>query len=302
MRCAAHAQALRLIFDGLAHPLTGPIVMSAKIGITPKILGDYARHLGGSAAFQAWFSAAQAGNRLIIRSLQDAPSSLASLAADSREYGVAMYFSGGRVFAERHSIAELDTAALRRLGFVVLDVQSGPPTDISGDNPTLSLSLISGGVVDFDVLNPFFACEDEILIYDKYIDEAAMQLIEHIATLLKVGANLNIRTTSLGDKCVSIREISRRISAANPKINSSCEEVSVAFRRRAHDRYIFFGHRLQAVFSAGLGCFGLLNASGNRVNKQSKINVYALDGFSPLEIESKGGGKLVVNHLDQIDC
>lgn len=291
-----------MIFDGLAHPLTAPAIMAAKIGLTPKILADYVQNLAGSVAFQAWFAAAQASNRLVIRQANDAPQSLSGLLGESLEYGVAAYFAGGQLFADGSSVAGLNVAQLNALGFSVHDVRNGPPKHIAGDNPMLSLSLVSGGAVDFNVLDPFLACEDQVVIYDKYVDAVALQLIEHIARSLRAGTSLHIRTTQISARCKTPAQILARVRAANSSITASCEEVSVAFRQLAHDRYVFFGERLQAVFTAGLGCFGPRHANGFRRNKQSKINVYALDSFSPLIIESMGGGQLTVNHVSEFDC
>jgi hypothetical protein len=276
--------------------------LASKVGLTAVILAQYQSVLGNNQSFQAWVAAAQAANRLLVKRAEEAPSCLQQLHADSVQYGVASYFSASRLFLDSHSRPTLDTASLQQLGIEMFDVSSPPPSNIPGDNPIYSLSLIDKGVVDFDVLDRFVAPEDCVIIYDKYINEPGMQLIEYMARKLRSGATLHVRTSSLDRRCKSTIEIGRRIAAANSSISFTCKEVTVAFRQQAHDRYIFFGARLQAVFTAGLDAFGPISPNGLRSNKQSKITVYAVDASFTLTIESQDGSILTSNCSDASSC
>jgi hypothetical protein len=277
------------------------MVMSAKIGVTQKILYEYSAALGKNPHFQAWFAAAQAGNRLIIKQPEDATSKVAALISESLHYGVAGYFSGGRLCKSK-DVVGLDLPALQALGVASFDVSEAPPTNIPGDNPILTLSLVANGRLEPVVLNDFLSPEDEIIIYDKYINEAGMQLIEHVATQLSQTARIHVRTTNLGKGCKDPIEILTRIANSNANLQASCKLVSTAFRQQAHDRYIFFGKRLQAVFTAGLDCFGALRSDGTRRNKQSKINVYALDSQALLAIEASDGSFIHTPHIESHRC
>lgn len=301
MRCAAHTQALKSIFEGRAHPLTGPMIMAAKIGLTQHILADYSLQLGRNPHFQAWFSAAQAGNRLIVRRPEEATRLISALAGESLHYGVASYFSAGRLYTTQNT-DDLDLGSLSRLGVSILSIEAPPPENIPGDNPILSISLASNGHADASLLDQFLLPEDQVIVYDKYIGEAGLQLIEYLASKLCHDSALHVRTTDLGGTCKRPSEITNRISQANPNLVSSCKLVSPAFRKRAHDRYIFFGKRLQAVFTVGIDCFGTAGADGTRQNRQSKINVYALDANTTLAIEAADGTVLHTPHVEDHCC
>lgn len=304
MRCSAHVLALRAIFEARAHPVTGAAVLAAKLGVTAELLSEYASALGRNPNYQAWFAAAHAANRVLVFDPSIAPSRFSHLRADSHHYGVAGYFSGGHLFADGVSPSCLDCVSLRELGVVVQDVAAGPAADIPGDNPVFTAVLKNGGDVDFAVLDRFIAPEEHVIVYDKYIKESGMQLIEYIASGLNAGARLDVRTTSLGgSKCKAPAEILLRIGACNPGLQTTCKLVSIDFRRKAHDRYVFFGARLQAVFTAGLDCFGEVDqSSGRRSNILSKINVYSLEAADSLNIESDDGSILVTPCVPELNC
>lgn len=301
MRCSVHADALKSVFDGLANVITAPSVLSAKLGVTQEIVQNYHLILGENQHFQAWFAAAQIQNRLLIRSTHEAPSTLNVLDGEARFYGVASYFSASRLFLNSDArISAAEREAFFRLGIDVLNPCEPLNPAILSENPVASLSFFANGRVDFDVFDSLIAAEEKIVFYDKYIDESGLQLIEHVVSRLPSNSLIYVRTTSLGANCKSVREIDARIKAANPSVISCCKEVSVNFRKRAHDRYLFLGNRLQVVFTAGIGCFGLRNNAGERSNKQSKINVYSIDGGAILDIEASDGTVLSTPYVDSL--
>lgn len=169
--------------------------------------------------------------------------------------------------------------------------------NFEGDNPIYTVSLVDGGEADFSALDRFIAAEDCIVIYDKYINEAGMELIEHIAKVMANGSFLKIFTSKLGARCLRPFTIAQRLTLVNPKIYSSCLEVSEGFRRLAHDRYLFCGSRLQMVFTAGIDSFGKRKFSGKRINRQSKVNIYSVGGANSLNIEASDGTICCVNSV-----
>lgn len=301
MRCAAHTHALKSVIEGRAHPLTGPMLMSAKIGLTQSILNEYSRELGRNPLFQAWFAAAQAGNRLVVKRPEDGTRRLNGLNGESLQYGVASYFSAGSLCATRHT-STLDYTALQSLGVSVFNVEDAPAINIPGDNPVLTISLATNGTADPSILDKFLLPEDEIIIYDKYISAEGLLLLSHVAARLSVGSTMHIRTTDLGGTCKRPAEILSRLHAVNPGIGVSCKLVSARFRKQAHDRYMFFGKRLQAVFTVGTDCFGRVTAAGKWQNRQSKINLYALDSTTPLKIEAEDGSLLLTPFMEAHHC
>lgn len=297
MRAAAHVEAMTAIFAGTAHPLTASTVTSAKIGITPSILQDYNRLLGKNPLFQAWFSAAQIANRLVLRNPSESPKIISDLKDAELNYATAGYFSGGNLFVSAETGKSLEIEKLSQIGILISDIGSPTGTHISGDNPIVTIGLANGGDMDFSVLLRFIRAEDSVVIYDKYINEAGVQLLEYIAQEMPQTGTLKIFTTHLGKNCLHTNDISTRLSAVKKRLTVECHEVSQAFHRLAHDRYIFCGNRLQIVFTAGIDCFGAKNSGGKRNNKQSKISVYALDTENILSIQAKDGSVHPVNHL-----
>lgn len=298
MRCATHVSALKSVFDGVANPITGSSILAAKMGVTSSIINDYIEKLGGLPTFQAWLAAAQAGNRILVKSAGEAPACLRELPGKSADYGAASYFSGGRFYIDDIACPFVSCEKLQALGIDVSSTQAPPPSNIEGDNPVWNLSLATGGAIGFDVLDRFIVPEEEIIIYDKYVNALSLDLIAHIASKMCAGSTLHIRTTRVSPRCKSPEQILARVLNANSRIQCTAKEVSIAFRQMTHDRYIFFGQRLQAVFTAGLDCFGKSSPSGNRINKQSKINLYSIDGFAKLHIEAIDGTVLEARHVE----
>lgn len=297
MRCAAHVSALKRIFDGNANLLTSQIVMTSKIGLTPAVLAEYTNELGRDMRYQAWFAAAQASNRLVIRAAEDAPTAIRSLANELLNYGAASYFSGGKLCATNGTTG-LDAVALQSVGISIFDVSDPPPAEVPGDNPILSINLSANGNKNFDIFDDFIRAEEQIIIYDKYINDASMEFIEHIASRLSNASTLHVRTTARSNKCKTPAEIATRLSATNPHLNVTAKLVSADFDKQTHDRYIFFGARLQAILTTGLDCFGKLRPDGTRRNRQSNINIFCLESAGTLDIEAADGTVISTPHIN----
>ena len=295
MRAAAHVDALNDIFSGVAHPITAGVVTSSRIVVTTEILSQYASRLAHNPAYQAWFSAAYSANRITYSNEIDAPKRIKSLKKPALDYGIAGYFSAGNLFIAPTSLVDLDLKKLNESGIACHCITKPVPGNIDGDNPISTINLVNGGNTDLDILQKYFVAEDSIVVYDKYINKPGMELIEYIANILEDGSVLKVFTSRLSAKCLQPEAIAARLAAANPKIVSSCLEVSDSFRKLAHDRYVFCGRRLQLVFTAGIDSFGLKNSKGKRANRQSKINIYAVGQSSPINIEARNGTVCIVN-------
>lgn len=297
MRSAAHVDALFEVFHGRAHPITGSAVMSAKIAVTGKLLSEYISRLSGNINFQTWLTAAQTQNRLILRPRADAPKKISSSTCAEADYLAASYFSGGNIFIANSSCQSINLQELTDIGVIQHAVENEISGHLGGDNPISTINLQSNGSVEPSILDRFFLAEDEVVVYDKYINTLSMNLIEHIAKLLPDNASLKVFTSTLGKTCLKPNNILNKIKLVNNKIQASCAEVSVPFRKLAHDRYIFCGNRIQMVFTVGLDSFGSIGSDGKRRNRKSKISIYALDDTNHLNIEDIQGNIQPVNHL-----
>ncbi len=294
MRCAAHVDALVSVFTGTANPLTAGVITSSKIGTTSKILADYTAALGKNPLYQAWMAAAQSANRIVPHNIVGAPNSLSAISIDIRDYVAASYFSGSNISVDEKSFEATEKSALSNLGISMFDVNVALSGHIPGDNPIATINLDNNGTVDFDILTRYIIPEDHVVIYDKYIDTAGLEFVCHVAKTLRPSSHLKVFTTSLGKTCKRANAIAAAAKKSNAHVIVECNEVSTMFRQQTHDRYMFCGNRIQVVFSAGIGVFGIKNSAGQRVNKESKISVYEVPGTRTLKIEDVAGNLVEV--------
>jgi hypothetical protein len=295
MRFAAHVDAMKMVFEGKAHPTASAYINSGRASVTPAILNNYLTELSGNMPFQAWIQYVQAHGRLHLCSANNAPRHIQNLAGQLLEYGVAAYFAAGRIFVDSTAPSAVSLSALTNMGILSLNPCTAPPEEFQGDHPLLTLHLEASHPKSPALLDSLFIPEDRVVVYDKYINSHAAHFLERIARILKAGSSLHVRTTTIDNRCLNINQILTRLMNANPLINIDCKEVTIPFRQENHDRYIFLGDRLQIEFSAGMGSFGLPNSAGNYTkNKKSRVLIYSLEKWHPLEIDDVNGGRLIV--------
>jgi hypothetical protein len=288
MRSAAHVSALSHVFSNGPTTVVSSAVTASLIYVTPDILKEYEDGLDGNTSYMAWFACMQSENRILLGSVQNASTVVKGLVSPLKDYAAASYLAGGSIFTSSNWPCVAGSSDLKWLGVKEISVNNSIGK-IFGDNPVESIPLTGGGQDDFSIIDRYFLAEDEVVVYDKYVNQNSMDFLLHIVGKMTNGSILRVFTTNLqGNNRVFVPQILSALSAANPNVSVFCDEVSVAFRQLVHDRYIFCGRRLQMVFSAGLDCFGPLIA-GVRVNKLSEISIYSVDGNNILNIESMNG-------------
>lgn len=295
MKAAVQWQALAAIFDGRCDLVTMSAVLSAKVSITPNILTLYEQNLGTDPKFQAWFASASQG-RFSFHLPVLSPRKVRAIDPISDGYGTATYFGCSSLFAHLPDVSAEAALGLESIGTRVISVSRRIDFSIEGDNPVFTIGTETHGTLDFDCLTRFLFPEDNIVVYDKFINAISIQLLEHIAATLAPGSTLHIfHTYQPRGNLLDSAEIYARLLAANSAITIECKIVSNNFKKLEHDRYIFLGSRLQLVFTAGLDCFGDINlATGKRKNRRSKINFYDVTQGEDLRIEANDGTHLVV--------
>lgn len=301
MRAAVQWQALAAVFDGRCDVVTVSTVLSSKISVTPGILRLYEQNLSSNPQFQTWFASASQG-RLSLHLATVSPEKVQAVDALSDGYGTAAYFGCSSFFAYLPDISKATEEGLKSIGTRIISVSKRIDFPIDGDNPVFTIGTESGGTLDFDCLTRFLLPEENIVVYDKFINAKSIQLLEHVAEALTAGSNLQIyHTFKAGNNLLDTGEICARVLAANNTITVECKKVSTDFKKLEHDRYIFLGNRLQLVFTAGLDCFGDLDPTTNkRKNRRSKINFYDVTAGEDLYIECDDGSKLVVKSIGGI--
>lgn len=302
MKTAVRWEALAAIFDGKCDLVMTSAILSSKISVTPKILEHYEQNLGSNHQFQTWFSSVCNG-RISLHLSSSSPSGVRAVDAATDGYGAAAYFGGSNLVAYLPELSAASTQGLESIGTRLISVTQRVDFPLEGDNPVFTIGTATNGTLDFDVLDRFLLPEESIVIYDKFINETSIQLLQHIAAKLKANASMRVfHTLPPGNtNLLSTADILARLTSSNGSITIECKQCSPQFKRLEHDRYIFLGNRLQIVFSAGLDCFGLINtATGKRSNRRSKISFYDVTGGDNLSIEGNDGSIHVVRHLASI--
>ena len=298
MKAAIQWQALAAIFGGRCDLVTTSTVLSSKISVTANILSLYEQNLGSNPQFQTWFASASQG-RFSLHLPALSPEKVRAVDPVSDSYATAAYFGCSSFFAHLPDVSVATAQSLEGIGTRIISVSRRIDFPIEGDNPVFTIGTETRGTLDFDCLTRFLLPEENVVVYDKFINAKSIQLLEHIARTLTAGAALRVfHTFKANSNLLNTADISARLLAANGTITVECKTVSDAFKKLEHDRYIFLGNRLQLVFSAGLDCFGDVDlTTGKRNNRRSKITFYDVSAGEDLCIDARDGTQLVVRSI-----
>jgi len=294
MQCAAHALALQEIFQTGVETMAKYAVLCSIIRASTNILNDYNGLLGQNQFFQSWIVDMHGSGRLLMSNPSQAiPSVILTQPASILDYVIASYFCGGHLFLANSMYNQQLLQTLATCGVRAFTPTVGLPRNIPGDNPIEVVQLDANSGLELNILDKYFSHEDEIVVYDKYINQPGLELLCHIATKLQPGSSLHVFTMREIRKRPTrptITQIESALTSSNNAITSTCREASILFRKQTHDRYIFCGHRLQIVFTAGIDSIGPLDTvTGRRLNKMSEILVYTVDFLHPLKISDASG-------------
>jgi hypothetical protein len=302
MKLAIHHQSLLDMLNGHCDFVTTSAVLGSKISITPEVLTNYQNHLSGHLNYQAWFSSASHARRLCLNLPQTAPNSVQITDTTTQGYGTASYFGASTLVADSGALAAPAITSLGNIGVDLISPTAKLDQEHGGDNPFKAIALKANGDLSFDVLDRFIAPEESVVVYDKYINNISIELLEHIASRMRPGAVFRVfHTYKAGGNLLAGSAICARLKAANSAISVFTKTVTPDFARSAHDRYIFLGQRIQLVFSAGLDCFGkVAAATGKRQNRQSAITFFDVTESNPLTIFADDGTSYSVHHYTNV--
>ena len=298
---AVHSDALLEIFSGTCDPVMTSTVLASKIAVTASILEHYKNSLSTNLQFQAWFASAAQG-RLTLHLPQTSPVKVKDTDTVTDGYGTASYFGGSNLVASMQKLTPATAQSLLNIGIKIIPVDEKMSGLIAGDNPIFTIATETNGNIDFNVLDRFLIPEENIVIYDKYINKKSIELLEHISKKLAPNSTLSIfHTFQINKNLLDSAEIINRLKTANPNISVICKKCSKKFTSLEHDRYIFLGNRIQIVFSAGLDCFGNIDLTiGKRVNRRSKITFYDVTAGDLLHIEADDLSIFIVNSISSL--
>ena len=300
MKTAIHHLTLKEIITGNLSQRISNTALSSRVSVTPRIVEKYHQNLSGSPLFTSWFTSMMAERRIDIYSPAKSPRNVSQSDTHTDEYGTACYFGGSNILAARTDFDAVGFDAMQKIGARFIFTDTPLPTILPGENPFLVINTKTGGSEDFSILNQFVRPEDCITIYDKFINDISIELIEHLAKQLTDNSSLRIFhfiPNRAGRNLLSTQQINLRIAAANPGINLLVKECSAQFAKDNHDRYMFLGNRCQINFSAGMDCFGSLDpTSGKRRNRKSTITFFDTSRSDLFSITAKDGTSCEVSH------
>lgn len=287
MKTAIQWEALAAVFNGeCTDPINIAKILAAKISLTSDILKTYESNLERNDHFRSWFRSA-CSHRFSIHLPTEAPKIVTNSNLTTENYALAAYFGGSKIIADTSKLKLQTQNTLQALGINITSINQKITEEDYGDTIFEKIHLSNYGSIDFSIFDRYLKIEEDIVIYDKYINGISIQLLEHIAKTMQAGSNLYIyHTHRTGGNLLDSSTISSCLTAANPTINIVCKKCSQNFSKKIHDRYIFLGNRIQIELTVGLACFGGLNAFGKRVNRKSSITISDSSAGEDLVIEA----------------
>lgn len=296
MQCTIHYKVLEEIFAGKGNAVTTGYLMSSFIGVSIGILTEYNENLKSNSSFTSWFAAAKATNRFKILAkdkIEKYP--FPALSSIHKDYLPASFYCGLRLIHSANSkIEPTDIATLKKWGTDLADlfqvvqyVNSG----CVGDNPIETVRLINGGNIHPNVISKYFVNETDIIVYDKYINFDAVDVL--LELFKNVSEKCRVTIISSANKSIGDEEIVKQLSTAFPKIQLSIYEVSSKTFSELHDRFIFLGNRYQIKFTKGIDT--LYKSGGKWRNKIGDIIIEDNQiRHSRYEIVLKNGNKVPI--------
>lgn len=299
MKLAIHSEALKNILEGKSNSYFKNIFFCSKISLTPDVLSQYQNLLGSNHVYMTWFASNTGSNRFSINYPAHAPRLVQAADVTSNGYGTASYYGGSNLVTENKHLTNSAISSLVKIGVELISENANITSNVTGDNPILTVSLKNNSSIDFNILDKYIHPEDNIVVYDKFITNETTELLEYIAKKMPSTSSLKIyHSDARGSKIINNIDIINRVKIANSNINVICEICPKSFTSKMHDRYIFLGNRIQIVFTAGLDCFGIKDLStGLRKNRQSQIIFYDSTDGEHLEIVGANGNTCSVKHF-----
>lgn len=255
--------------------MLGPTIF----GVTTEILDEYHGLLGKHPFFQAWFSTVSQYRRLDVFDPQHFRAyAFPTLSSIKPDYLSAGYFSGmNLLLSHTQKLHAKDEELINKWGvrFEQIEALLGKGSPLFGDNPINEIHLKKGGKIPLEAAARYCNNENNLVIYDKYINNKAIQLIADCCKRLDQAANITVITGNPQNHCLSISQIKTQLKAIQPNATVECEIANPDTQKDHHDRFIFLGQRLQMTFTRGLDIFGNANTKGEMINQSGTISIYS---------------------------
>ncbi|NBA94997.1 hypothetical protein [Pseudomonas sp. R5(2019)] len=281
MRITIDAESIISAFSGNYHEFEDSI-RSAILAITPLIMDDYEAKilLDGSGFGKEWLNRVY-GNPVRMRMVTgeeledyDIPS---SGCLESHYVGAAYHHGHHMILGRRNSTY---AAVSKKYGIRNLSA----PVVVDPSNP-IGVRIIESHLLNsatskkHSIIRDFFHQENSVVVYDRYLKEASLVLLETLLRQVSPCAVINIISEFEANSVYTAEDVCARLKKVRPHADIHCLYPNFKEQSDKHDRHIHLGCRLQISFSSGLDCFGLAPGWNN---SECDIHVYYLDSESPV--------------------
>lgn len=280
MRITIDAESILTAFSGTNHDFED-CIRSAILAVTPLIIDDYDNKVfpDGSGLGKDWLNRVY-GNpqklRIVTSQELEKYDFSSATCLDSNYIGAAYHH--GHHAIRGHGTATF-IAGAKKYGIRSL---SSFASDISG---SIGIKIIeshllnSGTSKKHNIIRDFFHQEKEVVVYDRYMKESSLCLLETVLRQVSASATITIISEFEAYSVYSSADVCARIKKIRPLATVNCVYPNFIEQSDKHDRHIHLGSRLQMSFSSGLDCFGL---APDWKNSECDIHVFYLDSNSPL--------------------
>ncbi|WP_338805836.1 hypothetical protein V8U11_20795 [Pseudomonas chlororaphis] len=306
MRIAIDADALITAFSGENFDLED-IIRPSILAITSNIIDDYTQKIlfDGSGLGKEWLSRHLSNPEKIRYILDEELSHYDILDPKDKtlDYVGAAFLHGHQLITASKEPKLL--AKAKDYGVRLRDSScSISPQTLPGYSIIFNLLLNSSTTYKHIEIRHFFAKEKSIIIYDRYMKESSLCLLEQVLIASHELTNITVISDFDRDQKSTISQaiVQQRLSKIKPKAKINCYFPDLKKLDDKHDRHIHLGDRLQLSFSSGIDCFGL---PPNFNNSECDIVVHYLSKDHPFRdyyvtTEPKGRRSFIIKARSKI--
>lgn len=283
MRIAIDAEALITAFSGENFDLED-IIRPSILAITSNIIDDYTNKilLDGSGLGKDWLSRHLSNPEKIRYILDEELTHYEILDPKDKnlDYIGAAFLHGHQLITSSKEPKLL--AKAKDYGVQLRDSKNSiPPQTLPGYSIVFNLLLNSITKHKHIAIRHFFSKEKSIIVYDRYMKESSLCLLEQVLIASHELTNITIISDFERNQnsIISKATVQQRLSKIKPKAKINCYFPDLKKLDDKHDRHIHLGDRLQLSFSSGIDCFGL---PPDFNNSECEISVHYLSKNHPL--------------------
>lgn len=274
MHCCFESSAIKKLITGQINPVIGLLMNTCIFGVTNDLVNEYESDLDGHEMFYPWMLVAIDAGRLRYLDSHITTRAFPTLTALHDHYLPCSYLSGQRYFlAKNAALNPTDQMSFDEFGIRIYYIENyiNDFGSVSiGDNPIEETTLTETSTKEPSVITRYLQKSSSVIVYDKYINNNAIEFMKECCSVMPPGATITILTKQ--GPCLNPNQIINILRPLYPSLVIDSFIVSRHSNPLPHDRYIFVDNRYQIDFSAGLDSF--IKTVNGWQNRRSKISTY----------------------------